>query len=99
MAQRRTLRITDRQRSAIASVLVAGASCETAAHTCLCCGDDAIPLCAEIVGPRHAEALRTFAYESLGCGWSIDGRGEAEWVDIMEQHYLDKVSQLEVLYA
>jgi len=87
------MNITEDQRSMIASVLAASGDCSKNAHVCLCCGPDALALCRDIVGPRHAESLRTFAYESLGCGFSED----ADTEPMMEDHYLARISELRVL--
>lgn len=86
------MKITDEQRSMIATAFVAAFDSgtlrgkdERLTTRSLCCGPDATFACARIVGERHAEKLRNYFYESLACAGSD------------EQHYLDKISALETL--
>lgn len=91
------LRLDDEQKSMIASIVSAattGGICDRTIedgisavheHLCLCCADDAVTACAQIVGEEYADDLWEFVHGSLGCGRPDDET---------EQRYLDKISEL-----
>lgn len=97
------MRITDEQRSMIASAFV-GAFRFMPAHDLLtirddqrihslCCSRDCVAACARIVGRRAAVRLQSFFYEGLGCG----GYEREDRHEEMEQYFLDKIAELESL--
>lgn len=78
------MKVTDEQRSKIASALIGGIVDPPG----LCCCHDGQAVCARIVGRHAAYLLRTFFYEHLGChSKSADA----------EQEYLDRIASLEDL--
>lgn len=91
------LRLTDEQRSLIASAFVGAydhaIGTEENKRRSLCCAPDALEACAVIVGDEYAEKLHAVFYERLGCcGWRNPEHQESE-----EQYFLDKISELEDL--
>lgn len=91
------MKLTDKHRSMIASAFVAAFDhCSGIVENnrrSLCCAPDALAACSRIVGERHAEKLREFFLDSLGCaGWT-----DREYQDVQEQYFLDKIAALEAL--
>ena len=84
------MKVTDEQRSMIATAFITGFTAEHK-HRSLCCAQDALQACARIVGTRKAKKLSEFFYESLACGGSDSAL--TDW----EQLYLDKIAALETL--
>lgn len=92
------LKLTDEQRSMIASAFVGAYDfsidiAENKRRSLCCGGGAAMKACALIVGKRHADLLQSFFYESLGCG----GWRDPEYQETQEQHFLDKIANLEEL--
>lgn len=95
------MRITDKQRSMIASAFVGAFQFVEDRNDqrrdqrifSLCCSADCVEACARIVGKRAAKKLQRFFYEDLGCG----GYERRDRHDEQEQYFLDKISCLESL--
>lgn len=96
------MKLSDEQRSMIATAVVAGFEDK---RWSLCCGVNKLQACAAIVGKRHAEKLRDWCYDGLGCGdignaRRLDAKYPRRTFERFEeeriQEYLDRVSELEL---
>jgi len=92
---RETLEITEDMRSMIATAFVHAFTPE-GSDASLCCADDAIEACMQIIGADRpyaaafASKLRTWVYEEMGC----EAFDDPSYNDDVEQRYLDKITEL-----
>jgi hypothetical protein len=89
------MKVTEEQRSMIASAFVGAFTCQEGdSARSLCCASDKLEVCAAIVGDEEADSLVDYCYENLGCfGFPSNPEYHAD----VEQLFLDKISNLEEL--
>lgn len=89
------MKVTDEQRSMIASAFVGAFTCQEGdSARSLCCAPDRLAACAEIVGRHKAERLANWCFVNLGC---FGFPGVSDFHDNVTQHGLDIISGLEEL--